>query len=163
MASETILSSPIFQDFILPFILVFSVVFAILDRSNILGEGKKQVNALVGLVIGLLLVSFPESRIIVVKLMPILAVMVVILLVFLIIYGFAKQEKEIKLPRGAISVIVFISIIVVAISLLKITNSWDNFIDFFSKEKGKKVLTNLIFIIAIIVAMISVWKMKGKE
>jgi hypothetical protein len=163
MVSDIILNSPIFRDYILPFILVFAIIFAVLERSNIFGEGKKQVNALIGLVIGLLLISFPASRDIIVKLMPVLAVMVVVLLVFIIIYGFAKQEKEIKLPRGAISVIVLISVVVVAVTLLKITGAWDPFISFIKTENGGRVFSNVVLVVAIATAMVAVWNMHGDK
>jgi len=163
MASDYILNSPIFRDYILPFVLVFAVIFAILERSNILGEGKKQINAMVGLVVGLLLISFEHSRDIIVKLMPILAVMVVILLIFMIIYGFAKQEKEIKLPQAAIVWIFVIAIPVVVIALMKITGVWEPFINYTKTEKGEVIFANIILIAAIVTAMIGVWNLKGNK
>ena len=163
MASDYILNSPIFRDYILPFVLVFAVIFAILERSNILGEGKKQINAMVGLVVGLLLISFEHSRDIIVKLMPILAVMVVILLIFMIIYGFAKQEKEIKLPQAAITWIFIIAITVVVVALMKITGVWEPFINYTKTEKGEVIFANIILIAAIVTAMIGVWNLKGNK
>jgi len=162
-SSDIILNSPIFRDYILPFVLVFAIMFAILERSNIFGEGKKQINALIGLVIGLILISFPASRDVIVKLMPVLAVIVVILLCFLIIYGFAKQEKDIKLPRGAIAAIFTISIIVIAITLAKITGVWDPLLAFAKTSGGEKVVANIIFVAAIATAMVAVWTMKAHD
>jgi uncharacterized membrane protein len=161
MASDIILNSPIFRDVILPFVLVFSIIFAILERANILGEDKKQVNALVGLVIGLLVIAFPISRKIIVELMPVLAVLVVILLCFMIIYGFAKQEKEIKIHRGIISIIIIISVVVISIALLQITGFWQPFIEFTRTTDGYRIISNLVFVAAIVTAMVAVWKMKG--
>jgi len=43
-------------DVLLPFILVFTIVFATLQKTKILGEGKKQFNVMVALVMGLALV-----------------------------------------------------------------------------------------------------------
>jgi hypothetical protein len=37
----TLLSHPLFIEAILPFLLIFAVVFAVLQKSRILGEGKK--------------------------------------------------------------------------------------------------------------------------
>ena len=81
--SDTIFSSPIFLDIILPFLLVFTLVFAILDKSKLLGEGKKQINAIISLVVGLILIGFPFARNIVVNLIPFLVVSLVILFVFM--------------------------------------------------------------------------------
>ncbi len=85
---EPIFISSYFLDYILPFVLVFTLIFAILEKTKLLGEDKKQINSLVGLVVGLILIAFPYARDIVVLLMPFLAVSAVILLVFMLLYGF---------------------------------------------------------------------------
>ena len=41
-------------DILLPLILVFTVVFAVLDRTNIFGKNKKSINAIVALVVSFL-------------------------------------------------------------------------------------------------------------
>jgi len=46
-------------DVLLPFILIFTVVFAVLQKSKILGEGKKNYNTMVALVMGFSVV-FPH-------------------------------------------------------------------------------------------------------
>ena len=40
-------------DVLLPFLLIFTIVFAILQRSEILGKDKKNFNVIIALVIGL--------------------------------------------------------------------------------------------------------------
>ena len=67
---------------ILPFLLVFVIIFAILQKSKILGAGKAQIDALVSLVIAIVLIVFPTPRDIIVNLVPWLAVGVVVILVF---------------------------------------------------------------------------------
>ena len=92
--ADPIFLSPIFLDYILPFVLVFTLIFAILQKTQLLGDGKKQVDAIVGMVIGLILIAFPFARNIVVQLMPFLAVSAIILLVFMLLYGFIVGKKE---------------------------------------------------------------------
>lgn len=43
-------------DVFLPFLLVFAIVFAILEKTQILGAGKSNINAIVAVVVGLLLI-----------------------------------------------------------------------------------------------------------
>ena len=43
-------------DVLLPFVLIFVIVFAILQKTKILGEGKKNYNVAVAVVVGLLVV-----------------------------------------------------------------------------------------------------------
>ena len=53
---ETFLQNWIVAKFVLPFFLVWFIVFAILEKAKPLGE-KHQLNALVSTVIGLIFVS----------------------------------------------------------------------------------------------------------
>ncbi len=87
---QPIFVSSYFRDYILPFVLVFTLIFAILEKTKLLGDDKKQVNAITGLVIGLILIGTPFARDIIVKLMPFLAIFAVILLVFMLLYGFIE-------------------------------------------------------------------------
>ena len=97
---ETIFSHGIFIDMILPFILVFTLIFAILDKSQLFGEGKRQINAILGLVIGLMFVVFPGPRGVVIKLIPLLAVVAVILLTFMLLWGFVSGKERDVLNNG---------------------------------------------------------------
>ena len=76
-----IFDNPFFTEMLLPFLLVFVVVFAILQKSKVLAN--TQVDAIVGLVIGLILIGVPGPRDIVVGIMPWLAVGIAVILVFL--------------------------------------------------------------------------------
>jgi len=81
-----------FTEMLLPFLLVFVVVFAILQKSKILGDGKAQIDAMVALVVGLLLIGVPGPRDIIVGIMPWMAVGIAVILVFLILYGFVAGD-----------------------------------------------------------------------
>ncbi len=87
-----IFENAFFTEMLLPFLLVFVVVFAILQKSKILGEGKAQIDAIVSLVIGLILIGVPGPRDILVGIMPWMAVGVAVILVFLILYGFVAGD-----------------------------------------------------------------------
>jgi len=91
-----------FTEMLLPFLLVFVVVFAILQKSKILGEGKAQVDAIVGLVVGLILIGVPGPRDLLVGIMPWMAVGVAVILVFMILYGFVAGDlsKSENMPKG---------------------------------------------------------------
>ena len=82
---STILSSDLFVNAVLPFLLVFVVIFAILQKSKILGDEKKQIDAIVALVIGLIVISFGYATGVIVSLIPFLAVSAIIILVFLLL------------------------------------------------------------------------------
>jgi len=98
--AETILSTPFVQDLLLPFLLVFTVIFAVLQKSEILGKGKRQVDALVSLSIALIFVSVGRAVDIVTGLVPFLAVSLVVILVFLLLLGSIYKEGEFGLHKG---------------------------------------------------------------
>ena len=87
-----IFEHPFFLEMLLPFLLVFVVLFAILQKSKVLGEGKPQIDALVSLAISLMLITFGYQTGVIVNLMSWLAVGVSVILVFLILYGFVAGD-----------------------------------------------------------------------
>src|SRR3989344_3729501 len=90
----TILSSPFFVEGVLPFILIFSLVFAVLQKSKILGEGKHQLDALVSFSVALLTIAFANAVNVIVQLVPVLAVGLVVLLVFMVLWGFVMGPHD---------------------------------------------------------------------
>src|SRR4051812_10088790 len=90
----TILSSPFFVEGVLPFILVFSLVFAVLQKSEILGKGKNQLDALVSFSVALLTIAFANAVGVIVQLVPVLAVGLVVILVFMVLWGFVMGETK---------------------------------------------------------------------
>jgi len=54
---SNILQASLFTDFLYPFLLMFFIVYALLEKSKILGADQKQINAFVSLIISLIFVS----------------------------------------------------------------------------------------------------------
>ncbi len=159
----TILQSPFFVELALPFLLVFVVVFAILQKTKVLGEGKKQIDAIVSLVIGLIVVSFGYATNIIISLIPFLAVAVVIIFVFLILYGMVFHGEEFKMEGGLRKGLGALAGIAVLIAVLISTGAWDYIADtWITGGEGNAVLTNAVFII-IIIAAIAVVVFPGKS
>lgn len=156
MTSHTILSSGLFRDLILPFLLVFAVVFAILEKSKILGEDKRQVNAIVSLVIALVTITFASAVNIINNLIPFLAVAVVIILVFMILLAFVASGKEgLQLHTGIKVTLGIIIALAVIIAILFATGTWDTVYDYVAgKSQSSTIVTNVIFIIIAIGAVI---------
>lgn len=161
---EPFLISPYFLDYVLPFVLVFTVVFAVLQKTKLLGDEAKQINAIIGLVVGLFLIAFPGPRGIVVLLMPFLAVVLVILLVFMLLYGFivSKEDGDIlgkwwKVAFGALLTIGLISFLLVITGYINVVN------DFLFNVGGGQVWINLLLVIVIVGAIIAVVRGEGKS
>lgn len=161
MVTPTILQSDLFIEIILPFVLVFTIVFAILQKSKILGEGKKQIDALVSLVIGLIVVSFANAVGVIVSLLPILAVSLVVILMFLLLWSPFFAQGEFKVPKPIQWTAGVIAAIVVIIAVLYVTPAWEFIRELFSGG-GSTVLTNIIVIVIIGIAVVAVL-LGGKE
>lgn len=96
MAEIGILGSPFFTNVILPFLLIFVIVYAILDKTKILGI-KRDVNAVVSMVFALTTVALPSAFgavDIIIKIIPVVSVIMVIILAFMLTYGFVGGTKE---------------------------------------------------------------------
>ena len=152
----TILSHPLFVEAILPFILVFTIVFAVLQKSEVLGKGKKQVDAIVSLVVGLLVISFGQAVGIIVQLIPFLAVSLVVLLVLLILLGSFAKEGEFKLHKSIKVILTVVILVAVVIAVLLISGAWDTVYDFIWLNSGSGFLINIVFVVVVIGAIVSV-------
>ncbi len=90
----TILQAPILTDFLYPFLLMFFLLFALLEKTKIFGDGKKQINAFLSLIIALVFVSAVFPKIIVGNLMLFLSVGLVVVFVALMLWGFVSGEAK---------------------------------------------------------------------
>jgi hypothetical protein len=155
MAAPIFINS-FFMDYILPFVLVFTLVFALLEKTKILGEDKKQVDSLVALIIGIILIAFPFARDIVVELMPFLAVSVAILLVFMLLYGFIYGQTD-KMEKGIKTALLIIGSLALITVLLIITGAWDYIYSMlFERTVGSQILINVLLLVVIAGAIIAV-------
>ena len=163
--AEPIFISGFFLSYLLPFALIFTLVFAILQKTKLLGEDKKQIDAIVGLIVGLILIAFAPARDIVVKLQVFLAVFVAILLVFMLLYGFVSGKKDGDvLSKGwkyAFYAIITISLV---IALVVITGYWDTVYNYlFNDAMGGQIWINGLILVVIAGALIAVLSDKGKS
>lgn len=156
MAEETFLSWWIVSKFFLPFLLSFFVVFAILERSKLFGENKKQLNSLVSGVISLIFVSAVYPKLVVGNLILFLTVALIAVFVILLIWGFIFSEGGkgfepapwMKIVLGVISGIAFL------IAILWATG-WSKKLGSFVSDTGlsSSVFVNILFVVVIAVAL----------
>lgn len=149
-----IFDNPFFTEMLLPFLLVFVVVFAILQKSKILGDGKQQIDAMVAAVIGLILIGVPTPRNILVGIMPWLAVGVAVILVFMILYGFVAGDltgdnmpKWLKYTFLGLAAVFTIGVV------LFISGLWDKIWDSFG---GASDIWMNVVMVAVILGVVAV-------
>ena len=88
-------------DVLLPFLLIFTIVFAILQKTRILGESKKNLSVIVAVVVGLLVVvphvtnRFPPDAdpvVIINEALPQVSLVLVAIIFLLILIGVFGQD-----------------------------------------------------------------------
>ena len=153
-------------DVILPFLLVFTIVFAILEKTKIFGmeeiEGKKyprkNLDAMVAFVIAFFVIASSQLVEVITTVSSQAVILLLLSILFLILVGsFAKEEEEgfflTGLGKGAFSVIMFVGIIVIFLNTIKTEEgqSWLSFImEFISTKWNTDWVASLILIGVII-------------
>ncbi len=152
---NNILQSEVLTSFVYPFLLVFFIVFAVLEKTKVFGGDKKQINALTAFIIGLIFVAAVDPKLIVSNLILFLSVALVVVFVVLVLWSFASGEEGFKLEATWLKWVVgFIIIAAVVIAMFLITGVWDTVVDtVFRSDWSSDLWTNVIFIVIIAVAL----------
>jgi len=160
---DSILSSEIFVEIIFPFLLVFTLTFAVLEKSKLLGDGKRQINALISLSVALMLIAFEYPRDVIVKLTPFLAVSLVILFIFMLMYGFVSGKKEGDVLNKGLKITLGVIVgLAVIVAVLWATGAWDKIYSFLLGGDSSKIWVNVLIIVIIGAAMAMVLATSGK-
>ena len=155
MVAETILQNEVLTKFVYPFLLIFFIVFAVLEKTKVLGDERKQLNALVAFVIGLIFVGAVFPKLVVSNMILFLTVALVVVFVVLLLWGFVSSgEKGFEISRG-LKIFLFIVLgIAVIIAVLWATGVGGGFFDFlFSSSWSNAFWTNFLFIVVIAAAL----------
>lgn len=140
------------SQFLFPILLIFLLAFAILGKTKILGEDT-QVLAWVSIAIAVIFVAVPFARNVVTQLVPFLAVMAVIFLIFMILYGFILQG-EVKIEGGLKTFFLIVILASLAVAILAATGYWDNIVNFVNTQTGIVVNVFIVIVLAIVVFVV---------
>ncbi len=160
MALDTIINTELGQS-VLVFLLVFTLVFAVLQKSKILGDGKSQIDALIALAIGLMVVTVGYATSLIRQLVPFLAVSLVIILVFLLLVGIFFKAGEFKLSAGVITAFGILAFIAVVIAVISFTGNWAFIGEYVSGTRGGQVFSNVVLLVVVGAAVWIVIKFAG--
>lgn len=151
-------------DVVLPFLLVFTIVFAILEKTKVLGteeiDGKKytkkNLNAMAAFVIAFLVIASSQLVEIITTVSANAVVVLFLSVLFLLLVGsFYKEGESIYLQGGwkvLFMIIVFISIIGIFLDAIKTSDgrTWLERLGDFT-ESGSDELAGSILLLALIV------------
>ncbi len=147
-------------DVILPFLLVFTIIFAILEKTKIFGvekiEGreltKKNINAMVAFVIAFLVIASTRLVAVINEVMANVVLLVVLGVCFLLLVGvFFSGEKEFSLKEMPVylqifTAIMFLGIVVIFLNAL----GWLEHVFFLFENWNAEWASSIIFIVIVI-------------
>jgi len=154
-------------DVVLPFLLVFTIVFAILEKTKVLGTEKhegheytrKNLNAIAAFVIAFLVIASSELVEIITTVSSNAVVVLFLSVLFLLLIGsFHKEGEAIYLQGGwkvTFMIIVFVAIIGIFLNAIKTSDgkTWlESIADF--TGSGSNEMVGSILLLAIIVLFI---------
>jgi hypothetical protein len=146
-------------DVILPFLLVFTIVFAILEKTKILGVEKingtdytkKNINAIVAFSIALLVIASAQLVAQINKIMADVVLLLMLAVSFLLLVGVFFEDKQFNMEKFPnwmkfFMFFMFLGVVVIFLNAL----DWLQFIFFLFSEFESDWAATLIFVIIII-------------
>jgi len=166
-------------DVILPFILVFTIVFAILEKTRVLGVEdingkpypKKNLNAMVAFCVSFFVIASSEIVEILTAVSSQMVVLLMLSVLFLLLVGsFYKEKPEgFFLENGwqmGFTVIMFIGILLIFLNAVKYNGkSWlQTFWDYLSKSgAGGEAVGSIILVVIVIIFIAFIVKESPKK
>ena len=158
-------------DVVLPFILVFALVYAVLEKTMILGKdqisgrdvGNKNLNAAISFVIAMLVIASSQIVGVINEALPNLVLLMVVSLMFLLLLGiflgtgefnFADKHKTVN---GFIMVIMFIGVVLVFLAAIRDPKgrTWLDYLwRFIIEQWSGTVFSSILIFIVVIVAIL---------
>ena len=140
-------------DILLPFLLIFTIVFAVLQKTKILGEDKKNFNVIIALVVGLSVViphvlgSYPPGADVVDiinTIIPQISLVAVAFIMLLILTGIFTPKWVSKSISGVLAFISFIAVFIIVGSAL---DWWESgWIYMFGEETVSLIIIILVLV-----------------
>ncbi|MDO8623572.1 MAG: hypothetical protein Q7R52_04970 [archaeon] len=152
--AETFMQEWIVKDYILPFLLLFALTFGVLEKTKLLGD-KKQLNAIISFVVASIFVGVLYPKQVVSNMILFLTVALVMVFVFLLLYGFVSSgDKGIEINKYVKGILLLIISVAVIIAIVWATGVKSDVITLlFGQGWSQAFWTNAIFIVVIAVAM----------
>ena len=146
-------------DVVLPFLLVFTLVYGMLEQSKVLGvqngKPRHQLNAMVGLVVGFFTIASLQTIDVLQTLTQVGAVGAVIMVIFIIVLSLLGAKQSSKLMLTAALAIFTVGTLIVLNKLGVLPHSWSDM-----GEAGIGAPIMLIIFIALIWSLYAIYHKK---
>lgn len=156
-------------DVILPFLLVFTIVFAILEKTKVLGsetiEGKhytkKNINAMVSFVIAFLVVASTKLVSIINQALANIVLLLLLSVFFLLLVGsFFKEGEDVFLQGKWRTFFMFIMFIGIVLIFLQALDWLEPFWNFLKDHWETQWVGSLILLVVIVLFMLYITRSK---
>lgn len=163
-------------DVILPFLLVFTIVYAILEKTKVFGMEKvgdktvtkKNLNSMAAFVISFLVVASSQLVEVITQVSSHMVILLMLSVMFLILVGsFYKEGEGVFLEKGwktLFMIIMFIGIVLIFLQAIK-TDSGDSWLEYafdYMSDNWSSTGVASIFLILFTVG-IMYWLTKGED
>jgi hypothetical protein len=167
-------------DAVLPFILVFTIIFAVLQKTKILGERSKNFNGVIGLVMGMTVVvphmlygeignaanpylsnGLPDVVNIMNRALPNVSVIIVAVLMVLLIFGI--WGSKVRLGSNSLSGIIALFAFLSVIYIFGSAAGWWNLPEYAVFDGLRDPSTQALIITVLVFAIIIWFITKGDE
>ncbi len=146
-------------DVLLPFLLVFAIVFATLEKTAILGKDKSNINAIVAVVTGLLLVVQRGIVDTINIFLPRISLLIVVILMGLLVISMIAGKEFDGIKGGSFAIGVIIIIIAVIFSLVTPQSGGPIWLT----PADKQILLSVGILILVLVLVIGLVTSKPKQ
>lgn len=159
-------------DIILPFLLVFTIVFAILEKTKILGvetiEGqeytKKNINAIFAFVVSFLVIASTQLVGVINRVMADIVLLLLLAICFLLLVGVFFKDKEFSLEefpgwKKFFMIIMFIGIVAIFLNAL----DWLQYLFALFVYWPAEWAAGIVFVIVIIGFMVYITRDAGPK
>ena len=151
-------------DIALPFLLVFTLAFAILQKSKILGKDAKNFNVVVALVVGLIFIRNQYLVVLVNRFLPNVSLFIVVFLMLLLLVAIFIKEEYAGWGNNLMAVAGIVSILAIIWSLsVDYLNGRYILPDWLTNlDTGTKSIIIFIAIFVIIIWLVTKEKQQGE-
>tara|TARA_Y100000310_G_C20548330_1_gene746741 strand:+ start:590 stop:1129 length:540 start_codon:yes stop_codon:yes gene_type:complete len=154
-------------DVVLPFLLVFTVIFGVLEKTKLFGKegdsSRKNINAMVAFTIGFFVVAATQVVTVIQTALPYIMLLLILIITFMILYGSTLSEGEINVwehfekHKGIFAFGLFIAILAIVLGAMDMLGGLVNWV-------YQTVTAPVIYtIVLLLVVAIFMWVVIGKS
>ncbi len=148
-------------DVVLPFLLTFTLVFALLEKTKILGvqkdpyssdktmHPKKNLNSMVAFVIAFFVIASSKLVELISKTVSQIFILILLAVMFMLVAGTFAKDEEFFLPPKLQKVFMWISFVVIILIFLNTIGWLESAYKFLSVHWSGQVVSSLILIVVI--------------